>query len=211
MAPYNQDLYACMHAAVVENGRVRECEGGPLRDGRDEWVRETVNAPGSRILSCHLCSWVERLAVCSVRWNDWALACREWADQFYIYTYIIAIVMLCVCVCVLHMQIRSSSAFDLVCMSVSVHVCTGAIVQHPDVSTASLSVCHWDSRGGVKVTCFKYRQCHDNMPDLTYKIHLHNVSPLFLWFFRLVFFNAFFLLGDRQTCRVSPLSQLFKC
>lgn len=48
----------------------------------------------------------------------------------------------CVCVCVSNMQIGSSNAFDLVHVLVSVHMCTGAIVQHPDVSTASLSVCH---------------------------------------------------------------------
>lgn len=67
------------------------------------------------------------LSLCSARWNDWVLACREWAGQFYIYTYIIAIVMLCVCVshvhCVcLNMQIRSGNAFDFVRVLVSVHV-----------------------------------------------------------------------------------------
>lgn len=65
---------------------------------------------------------------------------------------------------------------------VSMHPCVAAVVRHPDVSAASLDVCHWDSGGGVKVTCFKYRQCHDNMPDSTYKTHLHNVPPLSLAF-----------------------------
>lgn len=36
---------------------------------------------------------------------------------------------------------------------------------------------HWmsviETGGGVKVTCFKYRQYHDNMHDLTNKTHLH--------------------------------------
>lgn len=43
-----------------------------------------------------------------------------------------------------------------------------------------------ETGGGVKVTCFKYRQCHDNMPDLTSKIHLHiacDGSPL-SWVFK---------------------------
>lgn len=46
---------------------------------------------------------------------------------------------------------------------------------------------HWmsvnETGGGVKVTCFKYRQYHDNMPDMTNKTHLHitcDVSSLSL-------------------------------
>lgn len=95
------------------------------------------------------------------------------------------------------------------CACVGVRACAAAIVEHPDVSAASLGVCHWDSGGGVKVTCFKYRQCHDNMPDSTYKNHLHNVSPLSL---------SFSLVPPpppgRQaahTLRVLPLSRPFKC
>lgn len=49
---------------------------------------------------------------------------------------------------------------------------------------------HWmsviETGGGVKVTCFKYRQYHDNMPDLTNKPDL------------------------RITCDVSSLSWVFK-
>lgn len=38
-----------------------------------------------------------------------------------------------------------------------------------------------ETGGGVKVTCFKYRQCHDNMPDLTYKTHLHITCGVFVF------------------------------
>ncbi len=49
------------------------------------------------------------------------------------------------------------------------------------------------------MTCFKYRQCHDNMPGSTYKSHLHNISPLSVSFSR---FFSFFILGDRQCTHV---------
>lgn len=58
-------------------------------------------------------------------------------------------------------------------------------MEHPDVSAASLCVCHWGGGsgvgGGVKVTCFKYRRCHDNTPDSTYKSHLHKDPPFSLY------------------------------
>lgn len=64
------------------------------------------------------------------------------------------------------------------------------------------------------MTCFKYRQCHDNMPDSTYKSHLHNVSPLSLSF-SLVFFFFFLLPPPRRqaahTRHVLPLSRPFGC
>lgn len=32
--------------------------------------------------------------------------------------------------------------------------------------------------GGVKVTCFKYRQCHDNMPRSTYEAICITLLPV---------------------------------
>lgn len=108
-----------------------------------------MNAPGSGNLFCHLCCQAERLSLCSVCWNDWVLACREWAGQFYIYTYIMAPFMLCVCcMCIVCVWICKYHASEFV--PVRDCVCVNAIMEHPDVSAASLGVCHWDSGVGLR-------------------------------------------------------------
>lgn len=52
-----------MHAAVVEYGGVRECEGA-ADEGGEGWMEGWVTAPGSGILFYHLCCWAEWLTGC---------------------------------------------------------------------------------------------------------------------------------------------------
>ena len=104
-----------------------------------------MNAPGSGILFCHLCCQTEWLtgclsAQCAGMIGSWP---AEKRPASFTYIHISAIVMLCVLhvhsVC-LNMQIGSHNALKCVCVCVCVSV--SAIVEHPDVSTASVDVRH---------------------------------------------------------------------
>lgn len=120
-----EHVYACTHARLCCCLWRGKGSGWRERgiDGRmDECTRVRCS-----LLSPLLPDWVaDWLSLCSVCWNDWVLACRKKAGQFYIHTYITAIVMPCVlhvhCVC-LNMQIRSHNAFKCVCGTLRVCEC----------------------------------------------------------------------------------------
>ncbi len=102
--------------------------------------------------------WVTNL--CFLHWNDGVLAavCIIICINTLIQLATVEVdLSVCVCVCVWCV---------CVCVCVCVHACVCACIQ------MSLS---GGSRGGFKVTCFKYRQCHDKMLRSTYKAHLHNI------------------------------------
>lgn len=92
------------------------------------------------------------------------------------------------------MQIRSGCAFHFLYVLVSMQQCKIQM----SVQSHSVSVIETVG-GGVKVTCFKYRECQDNMPGLTYKSHLHNVSLLPFIFL----FSSFFSTWETSKAHVS--------
>lgn len=112
-----------------------------------------VNAPGSGILLRHPCCRAEWLTGCLSAQRTGMIG--SWPAEnglaSFTYIHISQALSRCVCVCVCSVCsvcvriCKSSNAFDIVRVLVSivcVYVCVVAIVQHPDVSAASLRVCH---------------------------------------------------------------------
>lgn len=204
-------MHACRCCWIWRSEGMRG--GRQMKEGRDGW-RDGWMHQGQVFSSvAGLSGWLVVSLLSALEWLGPGLQRMGW-PVLHIYIYHSHCHAVCVCVacalCVFEYanKIRQCLWF---CACVGVRACAAAIVEHPDVSAASLGVCHWDSGGGVKVTCFKYRQCHDNMPDSTYKSHLHNISPVSLSFSR--FFPPLLHPGRQavHTRRVLPLSRPFKC
>lgn len=177
-------MHACRCCWIWRSEGMRG--GRQMKEGRDGW-RDGWMHQGQVFSSvAGLSGWLVVSLLSALEWLGPGLQRMGW-PVLHIYIYHSHCHAVCVCVacalCVFEYanKIRQCLWF---CACVGVRACAAAIVEHPDVSAASLGVCHWDSGGGVKVTCFKYRQCHDNMPDSTYKSHLHNISPVSLSFSR---------------------------
>lgn len=122
------------------------------------------------------------------------------------------------------MQIRPSNTFEFVHVLVSVHahartcVCgcvrTGAIKEHPDVSAASLGVCHWDNGVGLRWPVLNIDSVTTTCPTQLIKaICIKFLPSPFLVSLSLFFFffpSSSLETGSAHTRLVVPLSRPLK-